>query len=370
MFKIQYLIYIYIALCACMMIFNIIYILYYKSSERFYENENHGISKRINKQFNLLKNNEKVTTSHMKYLYIMLRGTSNLLLFEQCIDKQDKKLVQKYLDSVQYVFYELASYYQKNDSMKKAYFAYIIGKYEISKNIKDNVVKNNLYMFLEDESVYCRDYSLKTLVKIGDSYDIIKALKKIGETKYHYYPEMILEDLKQYQGDMSQLTKKMWDEFSEFGENIQIAIIKYITEEQLDYSEEFYKLLIGEQTNSKIKIELIKYYSENIYEQVKEILIQNLNLTGIENKEIIIESAKALQKYGGRDTKEALKILLKRRDWDIRMVASESLILIGTSYYELADIYNGEDEIAREILKYKVQSHKYKLTSRKEVEVS
>ena len=354
MFEIQYLIYIYIALCACMMIFNIIYILYYKSSERFYENENHGISKRINKQFNLLKNNEKVTTSHMKYLYIMLSGTSNLLLFEQCIDKQDKKLVQKYLDSVQYVFYELASYYQKNDSMKKAYFAYIIGKYEISKNIKDNVVKNNLYMFLDDESVYCRDYSLK----------------EIGETNYYYYPEVILDDLKQYQGDMSQLTKKMWDEFSEFGENIQIAIIKYITEEHLDYSKEFYELLIEVQTNSKIKIELIKYYRENIYQQVKEILIQNLNLTGIENKEIIIESAKVLQKYGDVDTKEALKMLLKRKDWDIRMVASESLILIGASYYELADIYNGEDEIAREILKYKVQSHKYKLTSRKEVEVS
>lgn len=370
MFEIQYIIYIYMALCACMMIFNIVYILYNKSSEKFYENENHGISKKINNQFKILQNNERVTVSHMRYLNFMLRGTENLLLFEQCIDKQDKKLVQKYLASVQYVFSELMPYYQKTDGIKKAYFAYIIEKYGISKDINDNVLKNSLYIFLEDESVYCRDYSLKALIKIGNSDDIIRALKKIEETNYYYYPEMILENLKQYKGDSAQLAERLWEKFKEFDENIQISIIRYISEKDLDYTKTFYKLLADEQTNSKIKVELIKYYRENIYGQVKEILIQNLNLIGIENKDIIIKSAVTLQRYGGADTKEALKMLLKRKDWDIRMTASESLILIGTSYYELADIYNGEDEIAREILKYKVQSHKYRLTNKKEAEVS
>ena len=77
MFEIQYLIYIYIALCICMMIFNIVYILYYESTEKLSKNEKYGITKRINKQFKLLRDNEKVTTDHMKYLTIMLRWTSN-----------------------------------------------------------------------------------------------------------------------------------------------------------------------------------------------------------------------------------------------------------------------------------------------------
>lgn len=369
MFELEYLIYVYITLCACMMLFNIIYMLFMNSTEKFENKGKNTLSKKMNIQFVLLENKSKISVRHKEYLYRKLKRTHNLILFENILDKQSEDIKQKYINNVQYVFHDLALYYQKKDSIKKAYFAYIVGKYRFSKNLENDVLISTIYGFLDEESIYCRDNSLKTIIRLENINNIIRALKRINEINYYYYPEMILKDLLEFTGDKIELAQKMWNNFELFNENIQIAIIGYISEENLNYSKEFYSLLIKDSTNKNIKLEVIKYYRNNIYEFVKEILIYNTKLTGIENKELVIESAKTLQSYNSPETKDALKSLLKRNDWTIREVASESLIYLGTSYIELAEIYNGEDEIAREILKYKVQTHKYKYKSR-EVEVN
>lgn len=365
MLKIQYLIYVYMALCACMMIYNIVYTIYNRTTERNIEKQRNGFIKKIRNQFNLIENRIEIVGKHKEYLYNKLKWVHNLLLFEQLLDEQKENVRKKYLEDVKYVFYDLAIYYQKTDSVKKAYFAYIIGKYKIEDTIDKNIITNTLFMFLEDEAMYCRDNSLKAIIKLGNIYHIIKAFKEINQDSHYYSVELLYEDLLEFDGNQQRLAEQMWQEFHAFNENTQITIMKWISKYKLDYSEEFYKLLEDENISNKIKIEVTKYFKDNIFEIVEPLLIQNAKLTGILNRELVIQSAKTLGSYNSLQVKETLKSLLKRNDWDIRVAASESLSILGTSYYELAEIYNGEDNIARRILKYKIQSYKYTYTNQK-----
>ena len=359
MLKIQYLIYVYMALCACMMIYNIVYTLYNRTTEKNIEKQKNGFIKKIRNQINLVEGGIALSEKHRKYLYNKLRWVHNLLLFEQILDEQTKRAREKYIENIKYIFYDLAIYYQKADSIKKAYFAYIIGKYKLEDKIGSNTIINTLFMFLDEEAMYCRDNSIKAIVRLGNINNIIKVFKEISQSNYYYSVEMLFENLLEFDGNKERLSEKMWQEFSEFNKNTQIAIIKFITRSKLDYSEEFFGLLNNERTDNKIKVELIKYFKDNIFEKVKSLLINNTKLTGVLNRELIIESAKALSAYNSAEVKEALKELLKRNDWDIRMAASESLSILGTSYYELAEIFNGEDNVARRILRYKIQSYRY-----------
>lgn len=355
MVKIQYLIYLYMALCACMMIYNIVYTLYNRTTERNIEKQKNGFIKKIKNQISLVESGITLLPKHRKYLYNKLKRTHNLLLFEQILDEQTQEIRKKYIENIENIFCELAIYYQNSDNIKKAYFAYIVGKYKI----EHNTITNTLFMFLDEEAMYCRDNSIKAIVRLGKINNIIKVFKEISKSSYYYSVEMLFENLLKFDGDKEILSEKMWQEFWEFNKNIQIAIIKFITKSKLNYSEEFLRLLNNKEINNEIKVELIKYFKDNTCPEVESLLINYTKYTGILNRELVIESAKILSAYNSIEVKDALKELLKRNDWDIRMVASESLSILGTSYYELAEIYNSEDNVARRILRYKIQNYKY-----------
>lgn len=368
MFKIEYLIYIYMALCASMMVFNIFYFLYNISEEKIQNNRKIGINKRIDRQLFLIRNNAKLNISDLKYLKKALKFSNSLIMLEYHLDKEQEETVKKYIDNIQYVFYELAPYYNKVDNIKKAYFAYLIGKYKISKGTKNSILINTLYNFLESESIYCRDSSFKAIVKISSEMDILKVLKKLNNTKYNYYSEMIEKGLMEYTGDKNNLAKIMWNNYKIFNENIKIAILMFITDIKSNYSEEFFELLEEDKVSEKEKIQILKYFQENHYLKIKDFLLNSL--TKNKKKNMIIQCIKTMQEYAGDDIKAALINYIKYADWETKIEIANTLAVLGTSYTDLAEIYNGGDEITREILKYKVESHKYKLKKQVKIEVS
>lgn len=368
MFKIEYLIYIYMVLCASMMVFNIFYFLYNISEEKIQNNRKIGINNRINRQMFLINNNTKLNVSDLKYLKKALKFSNNLIALEKCLDNENEENVKKYIDNIQYVFYELAPYYNKVDNIKKAYFAYLIGKYKISKDSNNNILINTLYNFLESESVYCRDSSFKAIVKISSETEIVKLFKKINNIESNYYPEMIAKGLSGYIGNKENLIKILWNYYNEFSLNIRIAILMLILDTELDYSKEFCELLNGDIVSEKEKIQILKYFRKNYYPKIKESLLTILTINN--SKELIIQCIKTMQQYADNDIKDALINYIKYTDWETKVEIANTLAVLGTSYTELAEIYNSGDEMTREILKYKVESHKYKLKKQVLVEVS
>ena len=121
-----------------------------------------------------------------------------MLIFEQILDEQTKQIRNEYFKNIRYIFYKLALYYQKTDGVKKAYFAYIIGKYKIEDEIGKNILTNTLFMFLDEETMYCRDNALRAIIKLGNIKNILEVLKRIKKSKYYFSVEMLYENLLEY----------------------------------------------------------------------------------------------------------------------------------------------------------------------------
>lgn len=354
MLKVENLIYTYLYLCACMMIFNIIYMFVVARIEKNKKkNKNHFV-KNLNTQLGLVELDLKIRRKHKRYLYNKLKTPHNLLLLEYTLDQRKEETISKYKKQIQDVFYDLSLYYENTDKIKKAYFAYIVYKYKIKK-----ILPSSLFGLLEEESIYSRDNGLKAIVTCGNIENIIKALKIVDKSAFYFYPDSIFKGLINFEGDKGLLTIKLLQEYKEFSDNMRIAIIRYINYIKLDYKEDFYNLYINNTESTDVKIELIRYFSNNIYELAMYLLINIVNSN--EKDEVIVEAAIALKNYNSTETIEALKQLLHKNDWNIKNAASESLIYLGASYYDLIDIYNGDDKVARSILKYKVQSNKINL---------
>lgn len=368
MFKVENLIYIYIALCGCMMVFNIIYMMFMTTSEKNVKYSKAVIMKKINSQLLQIENGASVKIMHKKYLYQKLKKIHNLLLFEYTLDLNDNKNVKKYIENIQTIFDKLSIYYKKADGVKKAYFAYILEKYDIIANTKSKILINSMYDFLEENSIYCRDNSFKAIINSNDIDVIIEALKILNKIDYYHYPNIICKALLRFKGNPKDLENKLWKEFDEFNTKVRIAIIRYANEAKLDYREEFYEALFKESLEEEVKIEIVRYFGTNYYEPVQELLIEFTELNEVKNHNMILSAAKALKIYNSPETKDALKILMRKNDWKIKEVVSESLSAMITDYYELVDIYNEEDETTRKILRYKMQNQKLRY-EKKELEV-
>ena len=113
-------------------------------------------------------------------------------------------------------------------------------------------------MFLDEETMYCRDNALRAIIKLGNIKNILEVLKRIKKSKYYFSVEMLYENLLEYNKEKQILAEKIWQKFDEFNENTQIAIIKFITNYKLNFLEEFYNLLEKNIVNNKIKVEIIK----------------------------------------------------------------------------------------------------------------
>ena len=83
MLEIQYLIYVYMALCACMMIYNIVYTIYNRTTEKNIAKQKNSFVKKVRNQINLVESGLLLVAKHRKYLYSKLKWVHNLLIFEQ-----------------------------------------------------------------------------------------------------------------------------------------------------------------------------------------------------------------------------------------------------------------------------------------------
>lgn len=358
LFSTDKLIYIYMIVCFCMMGFNIVYIFYKKSSDEFIKKRSEKLRKKIDYQLFMNDAYTLKLSKHKRMLLKVLKKVNNLMAFDEAIDQyngEKKKEIYRYIKSIRDVFCDLAPIYNKKSNIKKAYFAYIMSKYKISQGVKSDRIISTMFEFLEEKSIYCRENALKALYSFGNVQNVIKALKIINVNKAFYSKEVLTFGLASFNGNHEELAESLWNNFENFEEKMQLAIIDYLGIVSKKYKERLYDLLIKEDTSKNIKISIVYYFEKNVYKPVKDILINYLELAGIENLEYALASAEVLRKYPGIDTINSLKHAIRSRNWKIRVKASESLAYLNVQYIELAEIYNGTDRIAREILQYKVK---------------
>lgn len=356
MFEIQNLIYIYMALCLAMMIFNLVYMIYNNSSTKNIQKRNKSIMKKIDMQITLLKSNCHVSARHKKYLEKKLLKVSNLYMLEETLKIYPKKYVEEYIEEVSSVITGLCKEYLKKNTLSKAYLAHFIANYEIGYKKDVVAVTNYLFNLLDSEDLYCIDNAMTALYKIGNLKDVKKAIKIIDKKESYQNIDMIVKGLLLYNGNPQVLAECLWEEFNTYSDKLKIAIIEYITIiSDNDWNDEMLELLIISNVKKEVKMAVMNYFVKNQDERIREVLYKLVETTNIREADYLVIAIRALRNYPGEKTVAILKKMLQKNQWNVQVEASKTLKYLDVDYFQLADIYNGENQKARNILRYVIK---------------
>ena len=136
--KVEFMIYIYGAVCASMIVFNIIYNLLLKGSESRMQNRCQKMRSKINAQISRLAAGKNVEEAHLQELRRKLSHINQLMAFHQVLQEDMEKkpdLYREYCHQMRPVVIYMAAVYRDKENMQAGYFAYFLSCYTAGKQV-------------------------------------------------------------------------------------------------------------------------------------------------------------------------------------------------------------------------------------------
>ena len=357
--KIEILIYSYLAVCACMIVFNIVSIFVFKHKDDRIERYKVKFGNKIREELE----KDEVSDEHKRYLSKKLKHINNLICFDKTLEEMYKtspEKINRYIDSLTPTFIYLNLVYAQKNQMQVAYFPYIIKKYKFSKGRHIGLIADIMLELIKSPSLYCRENALHALYVQGQNESVVSALKTIDKDGYYFHTKLIADGLQEFEGDKERLDRELWAELNTFSEKMQLSILNYFRFSSDRHKEMFLRLLADKNTSAEIAYCAIRYFGRYYYEPAYPYLVDLAKNSNESRWEYAAITATALGSYNCPETIEILKELLKSRNWHVRYNASQSLIELGLDYSELADIFDGDDRYAAEILQYRFDQKRMK----------
>ena len=368
--NIENVVYLYIGVCICMLLFNCVLIFYRKTEYVYSKKHLIRYEKLVETQIEHIKKQEAIDTDIQNRLQKKLRDLRHLQEFHYAIEnisEKNEQLCKTYLKECKPEFIKLAIVYRQRETMQKAYFAYLMSVYKLCEPGEQNAIVDTMRQFVFDKSAYCRENALKALYSFGDEKNIYYALKLINDNGIFHHTKLITDGLLTFSGDHDKLAELFWNNLNNFSLEMQVSFINYIRIVSDRYRENFYNLLNEKTLNKDIEINIIRYFGKYHYKPIKSILLDYLTVDNKKDWEIIAVACSVLREYKGDDTLSALIQSLNHQNWYIRHNAAESLHSLQPNYQELAVIYNGNNRYAREMLDYQRQKSRINELSISEV---
>lgn len=357
--KVEILIYVYLAICACMIVFNIVCIFALERRDRRMNRYKKKLSERIRKQLR----EEEVSAEHRRYLSKKLRRINNLICFDQTLEemyREDPEKTARYIDSLTPTFIYLNLVYAKRNRLQMAYFPYIIHKYKVCRGKHVAIISDTMLGLVNNPSLYCRENALHALYVQGDCESVTAALKIIDTNDYYFHSRQITDGLQEFAGDREVLDRALWTGLRSFSEKMQLSILNYFRFSSGNHKESFLYLLADKNTPAEIAYCAIRYFGRYPYEPAYPYLTDYAEPAGELFWEYVAIAATALGSYPRPRTIALLKELLKSRNWYVRYNASRSLLALGLEYSAFADIFEGDDRYAAEMLQYRFDQKRMK----------
>lgn len=130
--KIELMIYVYIAICVSMIAYNIAYVFILNHRAKSLVTNSQKLAAAIYTEIDVLKNGGAVSVEHKNYLCKVLDFSSGITAFDKALEEvfeREPALTEKYLVDTFSVFEYLTHRYISKDTLKIAYFPYILHKY-------------------------------------------------------------------------------------------------------------------------------------------------------------------------------------------------------------------------------------------------
>lgn len=354
--KIEVMIYVYLAICVGMILFNIVSAVLSRSRDKRISETNKRFNDRIRNELAFLEQNGNIHINHKKYLSKKLKRIGNMRSFDMMLESEyteDPELVQQYLHSLNGVFVSLTISYCKKEAMEAAFFPYIIKKYRILQGRPFNSIIDMLYSLLTEPSIYCRENAMQAIYTTGDTDCVLKALKIVDNPNRFYHDKLITDGLMNFDGSFAKLNTALWEAFEDFSVQMQLALLNYFRFSPGDHCERILQLMTDKNRDDEIKFACIRYFGKYRFDKAYPHLLQYADCRNDARWEYCAIASSALSIYPCEKTTERLKANLYHRNWYIRFNSSQALEKMGLTYIDLIDIVEGNDRYASEILRYR-----------------
>ena len=193
---VQILIYVYLGICAGMILFNIATALLSRRREHRSFRDGIRLELTVSRELDRLAETGAVSEKHLRFMERRLRRVNGMAAFDAALERlcvRRPELTRSYLTALNGVTITLAEDYCRRDEIEAAYFPYVIKKYRLIENRPFSGVVDAMYTLLRESSIYCRENAMQALYTTGDCDCIMKALKILdgGESFFH---EKLLAD--------------------------------------------------------------------------------------------------------------------------------------------------------------------------------
>lgn len=356
--NIETMLYVYLAVCVSMICFNIVTAFVLKKKDQRTEKVSKSFKKEVQLQLERITLGEKTDEKHKSYLRKKLRRVGNMVAFDKMLEEaylEDAQNVKKYLLQLDSVFISLTADYFKRNSIEATYFPYIIKKYRLIAFRPSPAIEGALLKMLNEPSLYLRENVMQALYTTGNCDTIMKAIKILDKSELFFHGKLLCDGLLNFSGNVKALNKSITDEFKTFSKKMQINLLNYLRLSTPDYKEFAFSILTDPKEDDELRFGAIRYLGKFPYEKAYHTLCELADFERVEKWEYSAISSTALASYPHKETVNLLKKNLYSPDWYIRLNSAQSLEKLGVTYKELADVLDGNDRYASEILRYRLQ---------------
>ncbi len=359
--KIEIMIYSYIAICVSMIAYNIIYVFILSHREKKLNSDSKNFEIIIHEIISKIKTGNPVCEKHKRFLCKELDKTAGITAFDKALEKvyeREPEAVEKYLIETFSVFEYLSKRYMTKDTIKIAYFPYILYKYNILKHHESKKQIDALFELLRSVNVYCRENTIKAIYTMQNPDMVASALKVMDKNLSFHHPKLICDGLLNYKGDKSILKEKLFESFDEYSVQMKLNILNYFRFGNIRCDTEMFEMLQNEKENNELRFSAIRYFEKFPNDDAKPVLqkiAENLENRTWEYQAI---ATSALKSYPDDVTFRILVKNLSSSNWHVRHNSAVSCEKLGYSYYDLISVFDGNDRYAREMMRYHLDRRK------------
>ena len=356
--RVEIMLYIYLFVCAAMIIFNIVSAILFRRGELKTERVSRRLQQRVLSQIKATENGSPIDKKHKLYLSGKLRKIGNMVAFDKMLEAEYIKNpveIRNYLRGLDGVFVSLMMYYMKRNRIEAAYYPYIIKKYRIIAFRSFPSIRDTLLEMLTEPDIYCRENAMQALYTTGDADCIVNAIKIIDGSDLFFHGKLLCDGLLNFTGSCTLLSKKIIDSFFELSTRMQVTMLDFFRFSSGEHKEFVLSLLLNSHMDDEIHYACIRYLGKYPYEAAYRTICCLSEEKADQKWEYAAIASTTLGSYPGDETVKILKSNLYSRNWYVRLNSALSLKKLGITYSELSDVIDGNDRYAGEILRYCLQ---------------
>ncbi len=353
--KIEVLMYFYMGVCAAMILFNCAVLLVNVLRKKRINRRDRRLEPEIKVQLERLERGEEPEEEHLAQMNKIFGKLEHLRSFEESMDtlrEEKPELCRQYLKALCPCFIKAAPDYFSKDIMEVTYFAWLIRKCEVAEQGTRDFWIKEMRKLLQMPNVYCRENALHIMYRMGNGKDIMDALLLLDERQAFHHSKLIHDGLLKFKGNKEELLKEIWLVFHQFSANMQVTLISYMRLASMDCCEQIFEVMMRPRQDDEVYFACMRYFGKFYYEPVYPVLLNALSDRAGQRWEKAAIAATVLRNYRSERTVDVLEQALHSSNWYIRNNAAETLESFGLTYADMAEVFEGNDRYAREILQY------------------